>query len=828
MTQLPTIGKISPAVFESLIYSRLGYPRNDVLVGPQSGVDVSIVELPGGAVLAATCDPVFIVPQYGFRRAAWFAVHILASDAAMSGLTPAYLAIDLNLPLSITEDELTELWDGVHETCRELGIAIVSGHTARYEGCAYPMVGGATVLAVGAADRYVTANMAAQAMSSSAPKAQRSRRRRCLAATFPEALAARIGPELAAAARCLFEQMTVVEDARIACAYGVRDAGVTSLHDATEGGVLGGVVEIAQASGVGVRFDEQAVPIRPETTAVCELVGIDPLAAISEGTLLATVRPQHTDGVLALLREAGIVAAVIGEMVSAERGLVRLTRRGRAVPRAPRHRPLLGGFRKGHGVRPVNPKEPASRPARILTIAGSDSGGGAGIEADLKTIERLGGYGMAAVTAVTAQNTLGVFGVWPLPLEAVRRQIEVVAADIGIDAVKIGMLGSAEVVRGVAASLRELGPFTVVLDPVMVAKGGDQLLETDALDALRLELLPLATLVTPNLPEAETLTDLPAGTRPERERAARRLVEMGAGAALIKGGHGDGPIVEDLLYDGREFSVFQGERLSDPPHARHRLHPLLGDRDQDRRGPAARCGGRLGHPLHAGGHPPCARARQGPGAAQPRRRAGAMDLSLQALVDRERVPAERLERWLGAAAAGGVTGVQLREKGAVSRASLLLRRARRPTCPRAWPLVLRRRPPRSRLGARRRPRAPRPRRPAAGGSASRRTAPGPRAFGAQPRRACLGAVLRAPLCRVRSGLADALQGRRLGPGGPRGTRRGGAALLVPDRRDRRHPGRQRSPLSGRPAWPGLAVISALTQSDDPETTARALLAGRST
>jgi hydroxymethylpyrimidine/phosphomethylpyrimidine kinase len=209
----------------------------------------------------------------------------------------------------------------------------------------------------------------------------------------------------------------------------------------------------------------------------------------------------------------------------------------------------------------VNPKATAARPARVLTIAGSDSGGGAGIEADLKTIERLGGYGMAAVTAVTAQNTQGVFGIWPLPLEAVRRQIEVVAADIGIDAVKIGMLGSAEVVRGVAAILRKLGPFTVVLDPVMVAKGGDRLLASDALDALRLELLPLATLLTPNLPEAETLTGLPAGTRPERERAAGRLVEMGAGAALIKGGHGDDAIVEDLLYDGGESSVFEGKRL---------------------------------------------------------------------------------------------------------------------------------------------------------------------------------------------------------------------------------------------------------------------------
>jgi hydroxymethylpyrimidine/phosphomethylpyrimidine kinase len=198
--------------------------------------------------------------------------------------------------------------------------------------------------------------------------------------------------------------------------------------------------------------------------------------------------------------------------------------------------------------------------ARILTIAGSDSGGGAGIEADLKTIERLGGYGMAAVTAVTAQNTQGVFGIWPLPPEAVQRQIEVVVDDIGVDALKIGMLGSTAVVCCVASTLRRCGAIPLVLDPVMVAKGGDRLLDAEAESALRGELLPLAALVTPNLPEAEALTGLPVRTRREREEAAHSLVEMGAHAALVKGGHGEGAIVEDLLFDGRELSVFQTER----------------------------------------------------------------------------------------------------------------------------------------------------------------------------------------------------------------------------------------------------------------------------
>ncbi len=344
MLELPAIGKVSPDVFASLIYPRLGHPRPEVLVGPRNGVDVAIVDLGAGRVLATTCDPVFVVPQFGFRRAAWFAVHILASDAAMSGLAPAYMAIDLNLPLAITEDELTELWDGIHQACDDLGIAIVSGHTARYEGCGYPMVGGATVMAVGDAEGYVASNMARPGDVLICTKGAAIEATALFGVTFPEALAARIGADLAGRAADLFEKMTVVEEARVAAAYGVRDNGVTTLHDATEGGVVGGIFEIAQASGVGVRFDEQAVPIRPEVEAVCRLVDIDPLTAISEGTLLATVRPEHAAGVVERLKQAGSVASVIGEIVTADRGMVRLDGRTERRLEHPRIDPFWAAY----------------------------------------------------------------------------------------------------------------------------------------------------------------------------------------------------------------------------------------------------------------------------------------------------------------------------------------------------------------------------------------------------------------------------------------------------------------------------------------------------
>src|SRR5512143_2531266 len=134
MTEIPEIGKISAAIFNELIYPRLGAKNEKVIVGPQHGVDVGIVEI-GNKAVSFTCDPVFIVPEYGWERAAWFAIHIIASDSVTSGLKPAYLSIDLNLPMEITKEQLTIMWDTIHQECVKMRITIITGHTARYEGC---------------------------------------------------------------------------------------------------------------------------------------------------------------------------------------------------------------------------------------------------------------------------------------------------------------------------------------------------------------------------------------------------------------------------------------------------------------------------------------------------------------------------------------------------------------------------------------------------------------------------------------------------------------------------------------------------------------------
>ncbi|MCH8026173.1 MAG: bifunctional hydroxymethylpyrimidine kinase/phosphomethylpyrimidine kinase [Chloroflexi bacterium] len=196
----------------------------------------------------------------------------------------------------------------------------------------------------------------------------------------------------------------------------------------------------------------------------------------------------------------------------------------------------------------------------VLTIAGSDSGAGAGIQADLKTFAALGIYGASAITAITAQNTQRVTQVLELSPEIVAAQIDAVVEDMPVAVVKTGMLGSAEVVKIVAAKVREHGLQPLVVDPVMVATSGDRLLPEEAVLTLREELLPLAAVLTPNVPEAEALLGRPLASWDDLRAGAEELATMGAGAVVITGGHREGPAT-DLLYDGHEFREYTAHRV---------------------------------------------------------------------------------------------------------------------------------------------------------------------------------------------------------------------------------------------------------------------------
>jgi len=327
MSEIPEIGKISAEIFHELIFPRLGAKNDNVLVGPHHGVDNGVVQI-GDRAVSLTTDPVFIVPEYGWERAAWFAIHILVSDAATSGLKPQYIAIDFNLPMEINKEQLTIMWQTMHAECQKLGVNIVCGHTARYENCHYPMVGGATVIGVGGLDEYVTASMARAGDKIIITKGPAIEAVGIFAAMFPALLEKEFGAAFARNAEGLFYQMTVVEDARTAVSVGVRDNGVAAMHDATEGGIWGGLYELAEAAGLGVRVEKEKIVVAEGVEEICGYFDIDPYASISEGTLIIVCRPHKADAVVSALTAKGIPSSIVGEMTSPEQGMV-LVRQGK-------------------------------------------------------------------------------------------------------------------------------------------------------------------------------------------------------------------------------------------------------------------------------------------------------------------------------------------------------------------------------------------------------------------------------------------------------------------------------------------------------------------
>ncbi len=321
VNQIPEIGKISPAIFNELIFPRLGAKSEKVLVGPQHGVDVGIVEI-GDKAVSFTTDPVFIVPEYGWERAAWFAIHILASDAVTCGLKPKFLSIDLNLPMEMTKEQLEIVWDTMHRECKRLGISVICGHTARYENCHYPMVGGATIVGIGEKNEYVTPKMMKAGDKIIITKGPAIEATGIFAAMFPHLIEGEFGSNFSQRAQHIFYKMSVVEDAMTAVSVGVRENGVTAMHDATECGIWGGLYELAQAAGLGVRVDKDNIVVEDCVTEICSYFGIDPYVSISEGTLIIACREHKAQEVVEALFQKGIKSSIVGELTEQEKGMV--------------------------------------------------------------------------------------------------------------------------------------------------------------------------------------------------------------------------------------------------------------------------------------------------------------------------------------------------------------------------------------------------------------------------------------------------------------------------------------------------------------------------
>jgi hydrogenase expression/formation protein HypE len=303
------LGKVDREFFDEYIYPNLGAKREDVRLAPQHGVDFGVIDI-GEQVLALATDPVFIMPSLGFDRAAWFAFHILMSDVAISGLSPTHLSIDLNLPAEITDEEFATVWETMHEESKKLGVAVVTGHTGRYAGCNYPMVGGGTALAVGNPRDLVRPDGARAGNDVIVTKGPAIEATGLLSIQFEEIL----DIDGIESAKDRFYDMSPVEDALVAAAAGP----VTAMHDATEGGIYGGLHEIARAGGVRIDVERETVPVMEGVEETCEAFGIDPWISISEGTLLLTVEKEGASDVVSALESEEIPAAVIGETSEGE------------------------------------------------------------------------------------------------------------------------------------------------------------------------------------------------------------------------------------------------------------------------------------------------------------------------------------------------------------------------------------------------------------------------------------------------------------------------------------------------------------------------------
>lgn len=325
MSELPEIGKISPEIFNELIFTRLGAEDSGILVGPQHGVDVGIVEI-GNQAVSFTCDPVFIVPEYGWEKSAWFALHIIASDSVTSGLKPKYLSIDLNLPIEMTKEQLTIVWDVIHRECKRLGIAVICGHTARYDNCHYPMVGGATMVGIGSKNEYVTPALAKAGDKIIITKGPAIEASGIFASMFPRLIEKEFGAEFNQKAQQIFYKMSVVEDALTAVSVGVRDNGVSAMHDATECGIWGGLYELAQAANLGVRIEKEKILTEDCITEICNYFNIDPYASISEGTLIIACRTHKAEHVIKALAKKAIKSSIVGELTKPDKGMILISK----------------------------------------------------------------------------------------------------------------------------------------------------------------------------------------------------------------------------------------------------------------------------------------------------------------------------------------------------------------------------------------------------------------------------------------------------------------------------------------------------------------------
>jgi hydrogenase maturation factor len=312
---MPDLGKIDRECFETHVRPRLGAARDDVRLGPTPGVDFGVVDVGDRVVVVAT-DPVSLLPDIGLARAGRFALDVVLADVAVSGLPPSHLAVSLSLPPTLSDDDFARMWEGLHAEASDLGVGIVTGHTARYEGCSLPWVGGATAMAVGDAADVIRPDGARPGDDLVVTRGPAVETTGLLTTLFPERID--LPPATLATARERLDEASCVRDALTAAAAGP----VTAMHDATEGGLHGAFVEMARSAGVRFEVETDRVPVRPAVRETCAALDVDPWTATTSGSLVVAVDPDGTADVLAALEDRGTAAAHVGRVTEGEGAVV--------------------------------------------------------------------------------------------------------------------------------------------------------------------------------------------------------------------------------------------------------------------------------------------------------------------------------------------------------------------------------------------------------------------------------------------------------------------------------------------------------------------------
>lgn len=314
-------GKIAQETAENIIFRNTGFRRKEVSTGAQFGVDVSVVDLPGGMGLISTSDPLSLIPSLGLQESAWLSVHLMANDMATTGFSPMYAQMVLNLPATLSKDDFKTYWEYIHKFCKEIGVAITGGHTGFIEGQNSTISGGGTFLTVAPKKEILISKNAKPTDVILVTKQCGISSTSTLAMSFPETIKNKLGKEIFDEASKMFYETSSLKDGLTAAGTKEKQEEITAMHDVTEGGVLGAIYELVTASGNGAVIHNKNLPVEPVQQEISSLFSMDPRYCIGAGSMIITCKKGTEHQVIDRLQKENIRCTAVGEIVDRENGI---------------------------------------------------------------------------------------------------------------------------------------------------------------------------------------------------------------------------------------------------------------------------------------------------------------------------------------------------------------------------------------------------------------------------------------------------------------------------------------------------------------------------